>query len=237
MYKRLPFEQYFIDASKGIGGTPSIEVDYSKVVYEYKKKSYNAYYCVLYNEARDVIQIFLKETTDETGWRANFDFGKKYYDEFFYNGKMISLKVHGGWGTMYKAMKHQIRFKFKELRIAHPTSEVEVIGWSLGSGQAQLCAQDIFYNYAIKCHVFTFGSVKPWYGFNKAMRKYLANCYIEAYNFYDHNDIVGYMPPFLGFFRFKNSKIKQDSFCLAKLFNPQKYHTEYWKKEYYKEVK
>ena len=62
---------------------------------------------------------------------------------------------------MYRAMKHYIRDEFKSLRDLHPNCDVEIIGWSLGSGQAQLCCQDLFYNFNVKSHVFTFGSVKP----------------------------------------------------------------------------
>ena len=40
-----------------------------------------------------------------------------------------------------------------------PKCVVEVIGFSLGSGQAQLCVQDLNYKLGIKSHLFTFGSV------------------------------------------------------------------------------
>ena len=56
-------------------------------------------------------------------------------------------------------MKHFIRNGVKELKELHKDAEVEVIGWSLGSGQAQLCVQDLYYNLGIKSHLFTFGSV------------------------------------------------------------------------------
>lgn len=67
-YSRLDFRQYFVDTSKGLDGQQtSIDVNYKEVHYTLKNKLYNAYYCVLYNEVRDVIQIYLKETTDDTG--------------------------------------------------------------------------------------------------------------------------------------------------------------------------
>lgn len=236
-YSRLNFNQYFIDTSRGLDNQKvSIDVNYKEVHYTLKNKVYNAYYCVLYNESRDVIQVYLKETTDDTGWRANFMFAEDYYDSFEYNGQLIQLQVHKGWNVMYRAMKHYIRDEFKVLRDLHPNCEVEIIGWSLGSGQAQLCCQDLFYNFNVKSHVFTFGSVKPWYGKDKIMRDYLKECYVECYNFRDVNDIVGYMPPFGKYFMFNSVKVKQDNFCIFRLFNPYKYHTQYYK-DLYKGIK
>lgn len=67
------------------------------------------------------------------------------------------------------------------------------------------------------------------------MREYLAQCTKEVYNFYDHNDIVGYMVPLYGYFALNHVKVQQDKFCLFKLFNPNKYHTEYDKSILYSE--
>ena len=44
-YKRLPFEQYFIDQSLGhYGGKSGFEVKYKKVIYEHKHHKHDAYY-------------------------------------------------------------------------------------------------------------------------------------------------------------------------------------------------
>lgn len=236
-YERLNFEQYFIDQSLGLwGGVPEVEVNYKYIEFEHRGHLHNGYYCVMYNEKRDVHQIYFKETCTDEQWRTNFEFPGKYYDSFEYEGKKIQLKVASGWGELYQHMKWPVRNELTALIEQHGEKEVEVIGWSLGSAMAQLCAQDIFYNFNIKAHVFTYGSVKPWYGFSRATKNYLRSCYKECYNFGDHNDVVTYMVPLPGYFKFRKVKLKQDRFCIAKLFNPMKYHTEYYKSEYYENI-
>lgn len=240
MYKRLSFGQYFIDTSQGFGvGANKMSIpyfNYDELIYKHHDHEHTAHYKVMYIESRDVIQIHFQGTVGKNQWIANFEFAEQYYDKFRWEGHDIQLRVHSGWGSMYKGMKHVIREQFEKLHTEHPTAEVEILGWSLGSSQAMLCCQDLFYNFGIKSHVFTYGSVKPWFGCNKHMRAYLRQCYKECYNFGDHNDIVTYMVPFLGYFKFNKVKIKQDSFCIAKLFNPMKYHTEYYKEEYYTDI-
>lgn len=237
MYARNKFSQYFADQSLGLwGGTPEVNVEYKTISFIHKKHMHDGSYCVMYNEKHDTIQAYFKETSTDAQWRSNFEFPDKYYDSFVVDGKKIQLRVASGWADIYKHMKHDVREQVKALMEAHPESEVEIIGWSLGSALAQLCAQDLFYNLGVKSHLFTFGSVKPWYGMNKRMRKYLRKCYKECYNFGDHNDVVTYMVPLPGYFKMNGVKIKQDRFCIAKLFNPMKYHTEYYKEEYYKEI-
>ena len=234
MYKRLPFEQYFSDQSLGEwGGKPRFEVNYKEVKYNNKD---TAFYCIMFDEIRDVYQIYFKETCTKRQWLVDFDFPTKYYDSFQYNGKDIQLKVARGWGKMYAALKWYIRRELQELIVNYGLKEIEIIGWSLGSALAQLCAQDLYFNFNLKAHVFTFGSVKPWYGKNKAMREYLKDCYKECYNFYDWNDIVGYMVCLPGYFALNRIIIKQDKKSFWKLFNPYKYHTEYFKADYYKQI-
>jgi hypothetical protein len=122
---------------------------------------------------------------------------------------MIQLKTATGWGDMYSCVKWKIRNAVSELMRKHNGIDiyVEIIGWSLGSALAQLCAQDLYFNMGIKSHVFTFGSVKPWCGLNKNMRAYLKSCYEECFNFYCKEDIVGYMVPLLGRFALNHTKL------------------------------
>lgn len=131
---------------------------------------------------------------------------------------------------MYKAMKHKIRSEFTILNSAYPNAEVEIIGWSLGSGQAMLCAQDLNYNFGIKPHLFTYGSVNPFKVnlFNsRKIKKYLRDCCSEVYNFCDRSDIVTYVPfRILGFTKIRRVNVK-GRFKLLGLFNPWKYHTHY----------
>ena len=236
-YKKLPYEQYFIDQSSGSrGGKPRFKVNYEEMIYEHNNHKHTIYYKVLWDEEREVIQVYFKETSDRSEWRANFEFASTYYDRFEYDGKMIQLKTARGWGDMYSCIKHKIRDSVKYYKLEHSEAEVEIIGWSLGSALAQLCCQDLFFNLNIKSHVFTYGSVKPWQGRNKTMKKYLSECYAECYNFGDHNDIVTYMVCLPGYFKLRKVKIKQDAFFIHRLFNPYKYHTEYWKSDYYKDI-
>lgn len=246
-YKRLPFEQYFIDQSLGLylneeekaaGAKPRFEVPYKEVKYKCRHGyDHNTYYAVVYDEERKVIQIYLKETSSKSQWRANFNFPDTYYDRFQFEGKDIQLKVARGWCDLYCAIKHNIRDEYKALFDKYGKREVEIIGWSLGSATAQLCAQDLFFNYGIKAHVFTYGSVKPFCGKDKDMREYISKCYAECYNFRDCNDIVGYLVPLPGYFAIRHYTVAQDKFNLFKLFKPNKYHTEYSKSKLYTEVK
>ena len=48
------------------------------------------------------------------------------------------------------------------------------------------------------------------------------------------NDIVTYMPPFIGFFAMK--PIKLGKFNLFSLFNPKKWHTEYGEEYLYEKL-
>jgi hypothetical protein len=238
-YKKLPFEQYFIDQSLGnYGGTPRFQVPYKKVEYKCRHNHpHDAYYAVIYDEEREVIQIYLKETSSKSQWAANFNFPDSYFDRFQYKGKDIQLKAARGWSDLYSALKTNIRQEYTALAELYPNKEVEIIGWSLGSAIAQLCAEDLYYqtNFKVKAHVFTFGSVKPFCGKNKDMKAYLADCCKECYNFRDINDIVGYLVPLYGYFAMKHINVRQDKFSIFKLFKPGKYHTEYYKEELYQD--
>lgn len=244
-YKRLPFEQYFIDQSQGAQGgetKPRFKINYELTEYEHDdgdKHKHTIYHKVVWDALRHTIQIYFRETVDKSEWKANFEFASKYYDRFEYNGKMIQLKTATGWGDMYSCIKWKIRNAVSELMRRHNGVDiyVEIIGWSLGSALAQLCAQDLYFNMDIKSHVFTFGSVKPWCHANKTVKKYLSECYEECYNFGDHNDIVSYMVCLPWYFKLNPIKLKQDKFSIFKLFKPQKYHCEYWKADYYKDIK
>ena len=103
----------------------------------------------------------------------------------------------------------------------------------MGSSQAQYACQDINYHFNILPYVYTYGSVKPWKGGRK-QKEYLKSTYKECYNFMHKNDIVTYMPPFIGFFAMK--PIKLGKFNLFSLFNPKKWHTEYGEEYLYEKL-
>ena len=226
-YKRLNFEDYFTICSENWNNleTNLRIAKYTSVPYEYKGKTFYANYQVRLDGPRHCIQILFQQTYEKSDWLVNFDFPKKIYDEFTFDGQVIQLKAHGGWVTMWLVLQDIIRDKVKALLDKHPDYYIEIFGWSLGSGIAQLCAEDIYFKFNKKPYLYTYGSVKPFFG--KKTYNYVKTCCEACYNFYDHCDIVGYMVPFLGWRAIKHVKVKLERFCITKLFNPMKYHTKY----------
>jgi hypothetical protein len=136
---------------------------------------------------------------------------------------------------MWLACQETIRAEIQKQLEKHPDGFIEVFGWSLGSGLAQLAVEDIYFKFGIKPYLYTFGSVKPFYG--KTTYNYVKSCCEKAYNFYDYCDIVGYMVPFIGWKAINHIKVKLDpKFCITKLFKPQIYHTQYQNSSLYTEI-
>lgn len=242
-YERLPYWQYFTDTSNDYNkkGTARYKIMYNDIPYVYKNKVCHANYEMHYESDRNVIQINFEETDGMLDWFVNLMFVDKYYDSFMYENKKLTLRVHNGWAKMYKAVKKIVRQKFYDLYLLHPDAEVEIIGWSLGSGQAMLCAQDLYFNYGVKSHLFTYGSVNPFKTniFNrKRTKRYLLSCCKEVYNFADRSDIVTYLPFRLifGFIKIKRVNIK-GRFKILGLFHPLKYHTHYDDESLYSNIK
>ncbi len=241
MYKKLRYEQYFIDTTGDVNNTgkASFKIEYKSVDYQYKKILTHANYCIRYDSKRNVIQVHFEGTKDIPDWVCNFLFLPKYYESFTWNDKKITLRVHESWATMYKAMKGIVRDGVKELLDQHPDAEVEVIGWSLGSGQAMLCSQDLNYNLGIQVHLFTFGSVNP-FRTNIFTRKktinYLKSC-CKSYHIFCHkNDFVSYLvPKIFGFVKINRLNLK-GHFNIFGLFNILKNHYCYDQRELYKDI-
>lgn len=237
-YKRLPFGQYYIDTSKDWRktGKARFSITYNHVEFTYKLFKIIPLKCsaeweVHYEPERDVIQVNFEQTHGWKDWVINILFKEKMYDKFtWYDSEAakferIQLKASKGWKKMYFAMKHEMKVMVKKYLEEHPTAEIEVIGWSLGSSQAQLAVQDLNYHFhGKKIHCYTSGSVKPW-RCGKKERKYLNTCCTECWNFMHRRDIVTYMPPFIGFFAI--NPVKLGKFNFFSLFNPNHWHTEY----------
>ena len=239
-YKRLPFHQYFINTSEDYNktGKATQEIKYREFLYSGKGLAaligirHEMNYEIHYEPERDVIQLNFQKSVGFTDWFANVvEFSSKYYDAIKFRGKPLQLRVHHGWGDMYKSIKRVVRSEWKALKEAYPKAETEILGWSLGSGLAILCCQDLNYNFGVKPHLFTFGSVRPFKSVSsndRRMKRYLRTCCTECWNFADINDIVTYMPPFRGFMMIKRvdvSKAKKRS--LRNLLHPLKFHTGY----------
>lgn len=226
-YKRLNFEDYFTICSGNYNRlSTDLEIaKYEHVPYEDTGEHHCADILVRLDAERNCIQVLFEATATESDWKANFNFPAKIYDKVTFEGKAIQLRVHRGWGQMWLACQKLVREKIKALLDLHPDSYIEVIGWSLGSGLAQLAAEDIYFKFGIKPYLYTYGSVKPFYG--KDTYNFVKSCCEEAYNFYDHCDIVGYMVPFLGWRAINHCKVKLERFSIFKLFKPKIYHTKY----------
>lgn len=239
-YSHLPFEQYFINTSEDYNNTglATYDVKYTAVRYADSKfeklfsVEHEVNYEIHYEEERDVIQLNFQKSSGLMDWFANiFEFSSKYYDAITYGDLPLQLRVHHGWGIMYKTIKKDIRAKWKELHEAHPEAETEVIGWSLGSGQAILCCQDLNYNFGVKPHLFTYGSVRPFKSKSAdsdRLTSYLNSVCEECWNFSDINDIVTYMPPFRGFVMIHRVDVSEElKRTFGKLLKPKIYHTTY----------
>ena len=240
-YKKLRYEQYFIDTTDDLNktGKASFKIKYNSVDYTYKGILTHANYFIRYDSKRNVIQIHFEGTRGFPDWVTNFLFLPKYYDSFIWEGKKITLKVHTSWATMYKSMKNIIRDEVKNLKELHKTAEVEIIGWSLGSAQAMLCSQDLNYNLGIQCHLFTYGSVNLFKTniFNrKTTIKYLRSCCKSYHIFCNRNDLVTYVVPrIFGFIKLSRINLK-GGFNIFKIFRVIKNHFSYDRKELYRDI-
>lgn len=244
-YNKLSFGQYYIDTSKDWrnSGKSRYDIKFNHVEFTYKLFKLIPLKCsaeweVHYEKDRNVIQVNFEQTHGTLDWIINLLFKEKMYDKFTWEnskGKKVKiiLKASKGWSKMYKAMKHDVKIAVKNILNKHPDAFIEIIGWSLGSSQAQYACQDINYHFGILPYVYTYGSVKPWRGGRK-QKEYLKTTYKECYNFMHKKDIVTYMPPFIGFFAM--NPIKLGKFNPFSLFNPNKWHTEYGEEYLYEKL-
>ena len=244
-YNKLSFGQYYIDTSKDWrnSGKSRYDIKFNHVEFTYKLFKLIPLKCsaeweVHYEKDRNVIQVNFEQTHGTLDWIINLLFKEKMYDKFTWEnskGKKVKiiLKASKGWSKMYKAMKHDVKIAVKNILSKHPDAFIEIIGWSLGSSQAQYACQDINYHFGILPYVYTYGSVKPWRGGRK-QKSYLKTTYKECYNFMHKKDIVTYMPPFIGFFAM--NPIKLGKFNPFSLFNPNKWHTEYGEEYLYEKL-
>jgi len=247
-YERLPYEQYFLDTSQNYNHTERAvcPLEYENVSYPCRGTlrqllglRHEVDYAFRYDPERDVIQIHFQKTTGFMDWIANFEFAANYYDAISFEDRPLQLRVHRGWAEMYLAAKRQVRAQWQLLHEAHPTAETEIIGWSLGSGQAILCAQDLNYNFGLRSRLITYGSVKPFRaraGEAELLARYLGSVCAFCVNIADHNDIVGYMPPFRGCTDIRRVWVGLQKRSLLRLMQPRRYHTHYDDPALYREL-
>ena len=248
-YRRLPFEEYFINTSEDYTHTGRVTypVKYVAVKYNTTKLgkllgvAHEVNYEIHYEPDRDVIQIHFQRTFGMIDWVANvFEFGSRYYRAIEFEGEPLQLRVHHGWGNMYLAIKQEVREQWAQLHEAHPDAATEILGWSLGSAIACLCCQDLNFNFGVKPYLYTFGSVRPFKCTplnRKRMQRYLSTLYTECDNFADINDLITYMPPFRGFTMIHRVKVGTDQKrSFFRLIHPLRYHVHYDLPELYKKL-
>ena len=231
-YRRLPYEEYFINTSEDFTHTGRVTYPVKYVAVKYN---------TTYEPDRDVIQIHFQRTFGMIDWVANvFEFGSRYYHAIEFEGEPLQLRVHHGWGNMYLAIKHEIREKWAQLHDEHPEAATEILGWSLGSAIACLCCQDLNYNFGIRPYLYTFGSVRPFMCTplnRRRMQRYLATLYTDCSNFADINDLISYMPPFRGFTMIHRVKLGTDQKrSFFRLIHPLRYHVHYDLPELYRKL-
>ena len=165
------------------------------------------------------------------------EFSVKYYDSIEFEGQPLQLRVHRGWGDMYRIIKREVREQWRLMHEQHPQAETEILGWSLGSAQAILCCQDLNYNFGLKSYLYTFGTVRPFkcVRSNAAlMRRYLGSLCKECWNFADVNDLISYLPPGRGFMMINRVDLGTGlGRSLFRLLDPYRYHTHYDRAELY----
>lgn len=248
-YRRLPYHEYFVNTSEDYNhtGRQTYKIEYKAVPYKCAGwervfcPSHEVNYEMHYEPERDVIQLNFQCTHGGSDWFANvFEFSSKYYEAITFEDAPLQLRVHHGWGEMYRAVKHEVRDGWLSLIKLHPKAHTEIIGWSLGSGLAILCCQDLNYNFGLKSYLYTFGSVRP---FKHTLRnkektlKYLSTLTKKCLNFADVNDIITYMPPFRGFTAIRRVNVGGDERrTLTRLLKPLKYHTHYDRPDLYYKI-
>ena len=248
-YRHLPFEEYFINTSDNYlhSGRASYPVRYSAVKYNSSKFfktlgiSHRVHYEIHYEQDRDVIQIHFRGALGVGDWVVSvFESAGRYYDAIDFEGEPLQLLVHRGWGKMYRAVKRVIRGKWSELHELHPDAATEIIGWSLGSGIASLCCQDLNFNFGVKPYLYTFGSVRPfkYTPQNKErMCRYLSTLYTDCENFADVNDLFGYLPPFRGYTMIRRVDVGTErKRSWFRLINPLRYHLWYSRPDLYRKI-
>ena len=245
-YRRLPFEQYFINTSEDYNnhGGVSYTVKYKAIKYQTTFLGrllgflHEVNYEIHYEADRNAIQLNFQRTVGASDWFASVgEFSVKYYDSIDFKGQPLQLRVHRGWGDMYRIIKREVREQWRLMHEQHPEAETEILGWSLGSGQAILCCQDLNYNFGVKPYLYTFGTVRPFkcVPSNAAlMREYLGTLCKECWNFADVNDLISYLPPGRGFLMINRVDLGTGlGRSLFRLLDPYRYHTHYDRADLY----
>lgn len=178
------------------------------------------------HEEKAVYLVF-QESADKRDWINNFNFPKKIYKK-----QESCLRVSRGWGNAYKSCNDEIINVLIDESKKNEYYTVNIVGWSYGGALSLLAAEDYYFRTKKKANVCTFGAPKPLWG--KKSREYVRSCINEIKQYSFINDIVVYLPPFLGYTRASTDKIGR-KFRLKELFNPNVSRCIYGDYSLYKE--
>jgi hypothetical protein len=129
----------------------------------------------------DGCSIYFQGSVSGEDWKTNFNFPVKPYRDM-----PAPWLAHGGFVKAWKSARETIMPRIKDFR------SVYIFGYSLGGAMAQLCHEDIAFNYpGMTTYSYTFGSPRVFYLPPRAIRERLYG----HIRFHNVGDIVPHMPP------------------------------------------
>lgn len=194
---------------------------------KYTKSGDDVDWTVIVDENFKHVWLVFEESTTKRDWQNNFKFPVKLY-----KNQESCIRAASGWGDAWKSCNDLIMNEFIAEVNAHPDFSPAICGWSYGGAMALLAAEDFHYRTGKKPAVVTFGAPKPLWG--RKTKKYVKSCCGFTAQYEHVNDVVQFMPPLIGYTRIDTDKCGS-GFCVAKLFDAEKYHCLYGDKNIYEE--
>ena len=198
-----------------------------------ERDKHSVQYSIEVDDKTKVIRLLFQESSDKIDWRDNFKFPSKVY-----KNQTSPILAHSGFAEAYKSANDIIMEELINKISSSSGFKVVITGWSHGGALAQLAAEDLNYrtralstdpNTGVKPIVVTFGSPKVFK--NKASVEYVRDCCESVTEVAQHNDIVSRV--FWLHKHLATNKKLGEKYCIFKVINPFKYHTEYDKEELY----
>lgn len=210
---------------------------------EYTESGDKVNWRVEVNNEEKTVYLLFQQSHGSRDWANNLNFIQKSYRKFtvgpLYKLQTSFMLIHRGFGDSYKTANDEIMHVLTQTASVYSDYKVVICGWSLGAGLAILACEDFNYrtrtitddpNTGKKATLISFGSPMIIFGF--ITRHYLRKCCESATEYCQWNDVVSWLPPFLGFMHLKCVRLGE-AFKIKKLFNPLEYHTHYGNKELY----
>lgn len=192
---------------------------------EYKTVGDDTQYAIITDDTDCCIYLLFQQSNSKRDWLHNFDFPVKPYKQ-----QVNKLLYHGGYCKVWKKCNDVIMEDLKNTMTEHPTYTIIVSGWSLGGALAIIAAEEITFRFNRLSWLITFGAPKVCYG-HKTKKTILDSCY-NIFEYINNNDLVPFMPPFLGYCHVKKIYVGEP-FNFIDWFNPQLYHCLYGEESIY----